>query len=238
MNLFTMQKDNTKLAKGKESDYFTISLFMAPWKDNSYKVNLCPFASPECIRLCLSTSGRAGIFPKIREARQRKADLFLSDRTTFIELLRKEIRRYRKKALRLGKTLAVRLNGTTDIDYPNDLFQGEFSDCIFYDYTKSIYRIRRKAQGLLPSNYHLTFSYSGDNLEECREALSYGVNVATVFSHENFPSNWLGFPIKSGEENDLRFLDPTGYVIGLKAKGKARKQDSDFVIQIDRPKNG
>ena len=33
-----------------------------------------------------------------------------------------------------------------------------------------------------------------------------------------------------GDENDLRFLDPPGSMVYLKAKGLARKDDSGFVI--------
>lgn len=233
MQLFTEEKANTKLAKGSESPYLTIGLFLSPYKENSLGVNICPFASQACVEACLNTAGLASVFPKILEARRRKTDLFLTDRKAFIELLRKEIVRYQKRASRLGKTLAVRLNGTSDIDYPSDLFK-EFPSVVWYDYTKSIYRVRKKAQGLLPSNYHLTFSYSGENLEECKEALSYGVNVSVVFSSENFPSTFLGYPVVTGEESDLRFLDKPFQVIGLKAKGKAKKQASSFVIQVDK----
>ena len=236
MQLFTREKSNTKLAKGKESDFYTIGLFLSPYNQNSSGVNVCPFASESCIAACLNTSGLASVFPKILEARRRKTDLFLSDREGFRNLLKKEIERYQKKASKLGKTLAVRLNGTSDLDYASEFFNS-FPSVQFYDYTKSIFRVRKKAQGILPSNYHLTFSFSGTNLTECQEALGYGVNVATVFSTEDFPSTWLGYPVSTGEESDLRFLDKPFQIIGLKAKGKAKKHPSDFVIQIDKAKN-
>ena len=34
----------------------------------------------------------------------------------------------------------------------------------------------------------------------------------------------------NGDESDLRFLDPRGVIVGLKAKGKARKVQTSFVI--------
>jgi hypothetical protein len=235
MQLFTEEKANTKLSKGKESEFLTIGLFLSPYNQNSFGVNLCPFASPACIEACLNTSGLASVFPSIIEARKKKTELFLNNRQAFKEQLVKEIARYKKKADKQGKRLAVRLNGTSDIDYRPEFFN-MFPDVQFYDYTKSIFRVRRKAQGILPSNYHLTFSYSGENETECREALSYGVNVATVFSSDNFPSEFLGYPVLTGEENDLRFLDKPFHIVGLKAKGKAKKQASSFVIQIDKAK--
>ncbi len=235
MQLFTVEKANTKLAKGEESDFFTVGLFLSPYNQNSLSVNLCPFASEACIAACLNTSGLASVFPKILEARRKKTDLFLADRKGFVELLKKEIVRYQKKANKLGKRLAVRLNGTSDIDYRPEFFL-LFPNVQFYDYTKSIFRVRRKVQGILPNNYHLTFSYSGENLAECQEALSYGVNVSVVFSSDNFPTEFLGYPVLTGEESDLRFLDKPFHVVGLKAKGKAKKQASSFVIHIDKAK--
>lgn len=235
MQLFTEEKANTKLAKGEGSNYLTIGLFLSPYNQNSLGVNVCPFASQACISACLNTSGLAGVFPKILEARKRKTDFFLSDREGFKEQLVNEITRYAKKAEKQGKRLAVRLNGTSDIDYRPEFFT-LFPSVQFYDYTKSIFRVRRKAQGILPSNYHLTYSYSGENLKECEEALTYGVNVSVVFSSDNFPQEFLGFPVVTGEESDLRFLDKPFHVVGLKAKGKAKKEKSDFVIQIEKVK--
>jgi hypothetical protein len=34
----------------------------------------------------------------------------------------------------------------------------------------------------------------------------------------------------NGDENDLRFLDPKGVVVGLTAKGKAKSDTSGFVV--------
>jgi hypothetical protein len=36
-------------------------------------------------------------------------------------------------------------------------------------------------------------------------------------------------PVFNGDESDLRFLDPKGSVIGLYAKGKAKKDTTGFV---------
>lgn len=238
--LFTEDKDNTKLAKGHASRYKTISLFLSPHKANSQGVNLCPFASPACVAACLNTAGLAGFFPHILQARRRKSDEFLADRAAFIERLKAEIETYQRRAKKHGKRLAVRLNGTSDIDWPAHIFT-DFPNVTYYDYTKSPYRMRKwlNHDGSLPPNYHLTFSYSGENEQSCLATLKAGGNVAAVFSSSAFPKSWQGFRVKTGEENDLRFLDKgrngEGLVIGLKAKGKARKQvEGSFVIQIDK----
>jgi hypothetical protein len=39
--------------------------------------------------------------------------------------------------------------------------------------------------------------------------------------------------VPSADETDLRFLDPKGIMLGLKAKGPAKKDYSGFVIRIN-----
>jgi hypothetical protein len=53
--------------------------------------------------------------------------------------------------------------------------------------------------------------------------------VAVVFRNK-LPEAWKGFPVVSGDESDLRFLDPKGHVVGLIAKGKAKQDRSGFVV--------
>jgi len=38
--------------------------------------------------------------------------------------------------------------------------------------------------------------------------------------------------VPSADETDLRFLDPKGIMLGLKAKGRAKKDTSGFVIRL------
>ena len=77
------------------------------------------------------------------------------------------------------------------------------------------------------SNYHLTFSAADGNDMDVRLAASSGMNVAAVF--RTVPETYVGRTVVNGDETDLRFLDPKGVVIGLKAKGKAKKDTSNFV---------
>jgi hypothetical protein len=84
----------------------------------------------------------------------------------------------------------------------------------FYDYTK---RANRKD---LPSNYRLTFSLAENNDAAAEVALRNGINVAAVF--HKVPQSYMGRTVINGDEHDLRFLDPVGVIVGLKAKGNAR----------------
>ena len=78
-------------------------------------------------------------------------------------------------------------------------------------------------------NYHLTFSKADGNDMDVRLAASAGMNVAVVF--ESVPKSYIGRTVVDGDDTDLRFLDPKGVVIGLKAKGRARKDSSGFVVR-------
>ena len=96
-----------------------------------------------------------------------------------------------------------------------------FPDVQFYDYTKLA---NRKD---LPSNYRLTFSLAEDNEVQAWAALTLGINIAVVFKNR-LPENFMGHRVINGNESDLRFLDPMGVIVGLKAKGKAKRDTTGF----------
>ena len=234
MKLLTVN-GNPKLVKGdKLSDkYLSAIMHLSP-----INTRICPYQDiAKCKRPCLNTAGRGGIFKKgestnnIQEARKRKTDLYLNDRDTFMSLLVKDIQAFVRKCERLGKMPCVRLNGTSDIqwelipveNYAN-IFE-MFSDVQFYDYTKIP---TRKVSHI--KNYHLTWSYSEANDKYARLFEQVPYNKAVVF-HGGLPSMFKGMKVIDGDTTDMRFLDKANRVIGLKAKGKARKDTSGFVIQ-------
>ena len=55
------------------------------------------------------------------------------------------------------------------------------------------------------------------------------MNVAVVF-RDAMPESWLGVPVIDGTTHDLRFLDPKPCIVGLTAKGSAKKDTSGFVV--------
>jgi hypothetical protein len=232
MELHLLTIGNTKTVKGEKRGYLTFILHLAPSDSSGYQV--CPKASPGCIVGCLNTSGRAMVFPKIIEARKRKTRLFFENRTEFFRLLVSDIRAGIRLAERKGLTPVFRLNGTSDLKWEKYPVAGKanifeaFPSVQFYDYTKHTNRTN------LPANYNLTFSRSEVNELDCRIALREGKNVAVVFDSPDFPATYLGHPVVSGEDSDLRFLDPKGSIIGLKAKGKARQDQSGFVVSVCR----
>ena len=90
----------------------------------------------------------------------------------------------------------------------------------------------RKVQNI--PNYHLTFSMADGNYLDCKRAIEEGMNVAVVFGIKKgteMPKKFFNhnMTVFNGDESDLRFLDPKNSIIGLYAKGKAKKDTSGFV---------
>lgn len=216
---------DAKTVKGEKKGILTGIMYLAPHTLSG--VNVCPMAElAGCAAPCLNTAGR-GRMSNVQDARIRKTRFWHEDREGFLNVLRADIRKLISKAKRLGMTPMVRLNGTSDIRWEveaPELFE-EFSDVQFYDYTKLP---NRKG---LPANYHLTFSYSGANERYAafaQVAISNGLNVAVVFRNA-LPETFLGLPVVNGDESDVRPFDPDGVVVGLTAKGSAKRDTSGFV---------
>ena len=219
---------NPKLMKGEKQGYLSFVLHLAPSKLSGY--NTCPMASNGCAAACLNTAGRGGMFRKgettnaIQNARIRKTVQFFENRDTFMGELVKDITLAIKQAAKKNMTPVFRLNGTSDIRWETVAVDGNrnvmemFPTVQFYDYTKLANRRD------LPSNYHLTFSRSESN----EHTIPADMNVAVVF--DVLPDTFLGRPVVNGDDTDLRFLDPQGVVVGLKAKGKAKKDPSGFTV--------
>ena len=218
---------NAKTVKGQKQGYRTGILYLAP-ASVSGVINVCAFASPACETACLYTAGR-GAFNSVQKARIAKTRLYVSDKSAFVETLKTNVRQLIDKCAKANATPTVRLNGTSDIGWERHGIIQAFNETQFYDYTKNYIRMIGFLFGKLPSNYHLTFSRSETNDDLCLDVLNRGGNVAVVFRNE-LPTHWNGFPVINGDENDLRFLDPKGVVVGLKAKGKAKSDTTGFVV--------
>jgi hypothetical protein len=224
MKLLSVSAD-AKTIKGKKYGYLTGILYLAP--SDISGVNVCAMATNGCKAGCLFTAGRAGMFPKINEARIRKTHELFGDRQAFLNQLRSDIQALLRKAERENLTPCVRINGTSDLPWIALLLSREFPAVQFYDYTKL-----PKPYARIRANYHITFSHSETNLADCLDSLQHGVNVAVVFDTKRgrpLPEQWHGFPVTDGDLSDLRFADKQGVVIGLRAKGKARKDCTGFV---------
>ncbi len=225
-NVLSIDSD-AKTSKGVAKGYLTGILYLSP--SNLFTgINLCPFASEACRSACLFSAGR-GQFYSTTRARVIKTIAFLEDPTLFVAAVLRSIESLVKKARKLGLVPVVRLNGTSDIDWTRYGIFSRFPTVQFYDYTK---RPRMSATNK-HENYHITFSDSGDN-REFIDIQPEQINIATVFSGKVLPDMYKGKKVINGDDSDLRFLDPKGVIVGLIAKGKARKQESSFIVNLKK----
>ncbi len=225
---------NPKIQKGTKMGYLSFILHLAPADVSGY--NTCPKATAGCKAACLNTAGRGGMFKRgettnmIQQARIRKTKYFFEDRDGFMKDLYHDIVKAKKFAERKGLIPVFRLNGTSDLSWEKyevgttgmNLFQ-LFPTTQFYDYTKVP---KRKVDSI--GNYHLTFSQADGNGKDADWAISKNMNVTVVF--DNIPAEYKGKPVFNADDTDLRFLDPKGVVLGLKAKGRAKKDRTGFVV--------
>jgi hypothetical protein len=232
---------NPKVLKGLSQGYMTYILHLAPASVSGYET--CPKRTAGCTAACLNTAGRGGMFKKgentnvIQRARIRKTKMFFENRESFLALLVKDIELAIKQSAKKNLIPVFRLNGTSDISWEKysvvrngveykNVFDA-FKEVLFYDYTKIL---GRKIQQL--DNYSVTFSAADGNDSDVLRAIKEGLNIATVFGIKKntaMPATYNEMPVFNGDESDLRFLDPKGVIVGLYAKGKAKKDTSGFV---------
>lgn len=229
---------NSKLAKTnlKQDDYMFVGLSMMP------NDRLCPGAKAAgCMDVCLKSAGM-GKFSNVAQARQAKTNFFMEDFLGFMAQLVREMKAKLRTATKKGKTLAVRLNVLSDVMWEEipvivdgvryESIMEAFPTVQFYDYTKIAKRFRTVRDRPLPSNYDLTFSYSAApkyQNQVVSALLHKGTKMAVVFAGE-FPLTFMGRKVIDGDAQDARFLDAQGVIVGLKAKGKAKTQQNDFIV--------
>ena len=219
---------NNKTIKGEKLGWRTYGLHLAPHTLSGK--NVCAHASAGCAAACLNTAGR-GIMHSVQEARIRKTKWFYEDRKAFLLQLIKEIKSGEKSARRAQMNPCFRLNLTSDLPWHQLSVIIEYPELLFYDYTKDKKRMFRYLDGKLPPNYYLTYSRSEETEdEEIHDLCNKGGNVAVVF-RDHLPSEWQGIKIVDGDINDLRFLDNRSKIVGLRAKGLAKKDGTGFVLE-------
>jgi len=232
---------NPKTLKGMKQGFNTYIMHLAPADLSGYQT--CPKATAGCKAACLNTAGRGGMFKKgettntIQKARIRKTKMFFENRQEFMADLVKDIELAIKQSIKKDLIPVIRLNGTSDLSFEKyevirngvlyrNIFDA-FSDIQFYDYTKVL---GRKVKDI--KNYQLTFSAADGNDRDVESAMYNGMNVAVVFGIKKtlpMPEYYNGVQVFNGDESDLRFLDPKNVIVGLYAKGKAKKDETGFV---------
>ena len=247
---------STKTEKGIKRGVLTRVLYLAPDSEafDGGTRTLCPFASKDCSSVCLGHSSGLLATSTAKIARRWRTALYMGDRQMFRSWAQFEITAHLDAARRKKLIPAIRFDGSSDTS--EDIHFAKLNPSVqFYGYTKNPHKLRTYAAGKYPSNYHLTFSYSGANSDDCREAIALGVNVAVVFDtvprpkprkSDPLPESLWGAEVLDGDElnGDARFLDPTGgLIVGLRFKAaKARRAAIDragaFVVRTLTTFNG
>ncbi len=112
--------------------FVPVNLSLAPNRTSGY--NVCPCATPGCIRGCLFHSGH-GNEPGTRLARIARTRFLFQDRARFLEILHAELAGWEAYARRCGKRPAVRLNTFSDLNWAKidpTIFTGH-PDIQYYD---------------------------------------------------------------------------------------------------------
>ena len=219
---------NYKTRKGEKYGWKTYGLHLAPF--NLSGKNVCSSATIGCSTACLNTAGR-GIMHSVQDARIKKTRRFFEDRDGFLSQLYKEITSSIKSAKRKEINSCFRLNLTSDLPWES-LVVKYFPFAQFYDYTKHLKRFAGYLEGKLPTNYHLTYSRDEETPDALVKSLcASGGNVAVVF-RKKLPSEWLGIEVIDGDDSDLRFEDGIGKIVGLVEKGKAKDDETGFVVDL------
>ena len=228
VKLLTAPDENVKFAK-TETAVYGLALAQSTLSGH----NTCPFSTPACRAGCVATAGM-GRYDSVTAGRVLKTRFLVEDPSAFLTILAHEIGvAWRKHGVRLR----VRLNTFSDIrweDVAPEIFEA-FPTVRFYDYTK----YPRMHRGNLPANYHLTYSVSERVSDATLKLLWHAPgetsNSAVVFNvtrSQPLPLTYMGIPVIDGDKSDDRTRDPRGVIVGLRAKGRMRKNPMGMVREI------
>lgn len=224
MKLLDTSGGNTKLAKTNKGEKYRVAgLSLFPSDIN------CPARHVAgCAESCLESAGR-GRMSNVINGRQAKAAWFKDDQPAFLEQLNKELKSFAATCKRQGVNPAVRLNVISDIQWEKLDVPQLHPEIMFYDYTKLSARL-----GKTPSNYRLMFSYSGALAyqNQVLQAVQTDVPVSVVFRGP-MPATFMGRPVIDGDISDLDNLLAGPVIVGLRAKGKAKKSESLFIVDTN-----
>ena len=213
--LLTPPGANTKLSKGSVPIY---GLTLAPAGSSGYQ--LCPWRSPECEAACLGITAGRSRFNAVRQARINKTLYMIESPYHFFRQLYSELAAAQVKH---GPAFAFRSNVLSDIPWEHIAPEIYWFSWRNYDYTKSFKRCTQ-LQSSPPRAFtlDLTLSHTGHNWSDCETYMRSGGKAAVVFRvrrKDPMPQEFRGFKVIDGDQSDFRMSDPSGCIVGLRAKG-------------------
>jgi hypothetical protein len=208
---------SAKLEKSQNDQWLNYVMYLEP----NYHKSICLGASKGCRASCLVNSGMMRMATQTN-ARIQRTKLYIDDHSAFIAKLYKEIDLAITKANKLGKRLAIRLNGTSDLDW-SQVYK-DHPSVQFYEYTKRA-DLARKLNTI--DNVDITMSRNErTKTERIKMLTDQGVNVAVVFDDKRpMPTTFEGVQVIDGDKHDRRFEDKRGVIVGLKLKGTNAVKD-------------
>jgi len=241
LSYYASVNSSAKIVKGEKEGVDTLILYLAAAENAG--VDVCSYANV-CKLLCLVSSGRA-LMEKGRNPSKQRISIARIIKT-WIQVFRPdlgnawlqlEIDSKAKAAKKAGRKFAVRLNGTSDLDF-QDIIRAN-PDKAFYDYTK---RPLDKIQRF--ENYHLTISFASLQawrVANYRKALAEGLNISVAVDAASFDAA-LSLPYAyDADRDDLRHLDPEkGKLALLKVKRVAssfQDKKGQFVLGLEGVKH-
>ena len=230
MQLIDTSLSNTKIAK-TQKEY---NPFKRPFRISSLSLypndEICPGSLlADCQEACLRSAGY-GKFKNVKEGRQKKTELWLTNPDLFLELFANQLKNFQKLCDKQNVKAVHRPNTISDIDWERYGIPQLFPRMFFYDYTKRPFRLTR-----VPKNCRLMFSFSGvpGYQNQVKAALKTDAPISAVFNGP-FPNEFLGREVIDGDKSDLiNLYKGKKKIIGLKAKGDAKKDKTGFVIHTN-----
>ena len=239
--------DSTKVALSRKVGVLSKVVYLAPaWESGMV---MCPHFGV-CGKSCIGHSSGRMVMQQQRRNRLIKTLLWKLYPDFFLQKVKAEAFNLQVQAAGQGLIPAIRMNGSSDIRWERYGLMEDLPSISWYDYSKIPLK-NRGDKGILPANYHLTFSMD-ENRESWECAYRYlekGQNVAIVIGaswHKTSPEakkaaeavvkrGFIGdFPAVSGDDHDARFMDVSGHFIVLYAKGSAARDAEGFVYRADK----
>ena len=246
---YILTRSSAKIIKGEKLGYVTGVCYLRSFRKIG-GINTCSHAKiANCHKPCLENSGKMSLASAI-SAREKRLNLLIKNPRAFFSILISDIEKIQRKAKKLGMGTAYRLNGTSDLEWNRILINGKsifqlLPELVWYDYTKN----PKIAETYRDMGLSCTLSwYPKLNSKSVCDHLDQGGNIAIAYHGRKLPDTQkIGdklYKVVDGDISDLRFLDGTGVVVGLRYKyatGKNSKdinrlaKKSEFIKYINTP---
>jgi hypothetical protein len=252
INLNISTINNTKLLKSNTTGFLASGLTLYPYElklDNGKTVNSCKNAKEyNCHIGCLKDTGLATIFPKINEARKKKAKLFYENKNYVVNQVDIDLQLLKIYADNLGLKPSYRFNVLSDIN-AGKVFKKQIEkygkDIVLYDYTKRIDYIHSNPY---PDLYNIVYSLNCDlfktdiGISYIKSLLAANISCVVVLPYCNSSKmNKHGKPtmlpdtidiagIKAycADNSDTREQSERGKLLYLSYKGTTKKLIEDI----------